>query len=139
MALRLGDLRCRLGYNKGTNRHKHVGHQPCAEVVTEGVVVIGKCPAGMTLGRARELINAGMAFYESDDEDAWPRCLVCIDDADGVVYLAVPTEADDYHGYPILRRDLDRKGIALSIVVERADKLGCRRASKRWLEQRSRQ
>jgi len=91
----------KLIYDPGEHRKKHCWSEPFAGVVRDGSTVIGKCPSTLTKEMARDLLDdaeydgkvAGRPIFDVKPKRMWNV-------HEGIVYEAVPTDGDSYHGYP---------------------------------------
>lgn len=120
-------------YQRGENRHKHVGKEniPRVEKAADGEVV-GKCPAAMSEDHKSELLAQAIPYLtEYPYSAAFPKRLFVVDQ-DGTVYTGQTTEAgSSYHGYPYAGPIGRRLKQAL---YEMAVKKGCAKEFNRWVK-----
>ena len=118
-------------YDKGENRRKHNWKNPIAGVVREGGCTIGKCPKGFLEERCRELLNTGIAVYDTEAAlPDFPSEIWAVED--GVVYYATPSELGKcYHAYPV--KEVDSPEI-MTLLKLRAQAVGTDRKLKHWMK-----
>lgn len=121
---------------KPKRRHHWVNDHP-GFVKVRGAPV-GKCPIGLSMERAEELLNQGIPYEPEEPEGAvvtgWPARIYVVHD--GAIYRATPTVPGvSYHAFPELParlRDLPRR--FRENLLARARELGCEQETRRWME-----
>lgn len=118
-----------------TPKRKHHWNREEAGFVRVGSTLVGKCPAGLTLSVAEQLINDGIEFRPPGWSRAYPQRIYVVHE--GVVYRATPTNpGSSYHGFPERGSELRRLPRSIwNRILERAETLGCSEAVKRWMQQ----
>src|SRR5438128_928968 len=69
--------------------------------VVVGGMEVGKCPSGLSLHKAEEILATGIEFFPVGHRHSWPKRIDVVHE--GAVYRAVPTNPGvSYHGFPEL-------------------------------------
>jgi hypothetical protein len=97
-----------LDYDAGENwREKKHGwnHQYAGVKVVRGLGRVATCPNDVTCEQARQVLNAGLRFFEEDDPgrsaDAFPDNVFAV--YKGVPYESRPTtHGKSFHSFPVL-------------------------------------
>ncbi|ADH86538.1 hypothetical protein DaAHT2_1857 [Desulfurivibrio alkaliphilus AHT 2] len=85
-------------YERGGHRYKHRWSKDCAGFEPGRKGAVGKCPCHIDDKLARQILNQGVPFYDTE-ESPFPAVIYAF--YDGVIYEAVPTNpGSSYHGYP---------------------------------------
>ena len=112
-------------------KRKHHWRRNVAGFVTQGGVIVGKCPSGMTTEFAEAMLNDGVPWSPLRWRHDYPKRIYNI--LDGVVYRAVPTNPGvSYHGFPERLEHLPTELIGPLLAL--AEALGERERIERWLK-----
>ena len=85
-------------YERGEGRHKHRWKNDYAGFEPGHKGQVGKCPKSIDETTAQEVLNEGVPYYRSQ-EDNVPEKIYCV--YRGAVYELVPTQPGiSWHGYP---------------------------------------
>lgn len=96
--------------------------------------IVGRCPSGITLDKAQDLINRqAVPYHNPKAPGPNPDRLYVVHD--GVVYRAVPTVAgQSFHGFPELPQRLrDLPKSLRNKILDLAEQLGCKERVEEWI------
>lgn len=124
-------------YDPGEHRTKHCWSNPFADFVSVGSGFVGKCPSTLTKSEAKNLLNdaefegknSGQSLLDLMPDRVWNVY-------EGVIYEAVPSGQDSYHGYPWRGRP-GRNRLAREIkkaLLEKSIKQGYGKEFSDWLD-----
>jgi len=119
-----------LKYDKGDNRHKHLGKHTEAQVVYEEGKWVGKCPKGFCIKDAQNLLENGIPEFSKTIPEK-PRRIWSY--YSGVIYAACSSESEEgkiWHGYPV-KDEPPRK--ILEKLKQLASERGEEKLIKKWL------
>jgi hypothetical protein len=117
-------------YNKGENRHKHLGRVREAVIVRERGNWVGKCPRSFQLETAQAKLRDSFAEYRSRQPDKPFRLWTYFE---GAVYAARSEDGGTtWHAYP----DQDPPVVIRRQLELQADHLGQRDGLERWLKKK---
>ena len=114
-------------------KRKHGWNRDEAGFIEVHGVPVGKCPQGMNLSDAKELLNDGIPFPANTGPGHPPRRIYVVQE--GVLYRAVPTvPGRSYHGFPELPTEFSRMPRQFqALIMERARELECEEELIKWL------
>ncbi|MFL5900695.1 MAG: hypothetical protein ACJ75S_05800 [Solirubrobacterales bacterium] len=119
-------------YEKGVDRHKHVGTSDYPEIIyRDGLpkYAIGKCPRGVPDAVKAALLNEAIPAANGDRELDFPKRLHVVHE--GAVYRAETTTAgQSYHAFPYAGKL--GKGLVTDLAAM-ADRKGCRGEFDKWV------
>ncbi len=124
-------------YDPAEHRIKHCWSEPRADFVETGVAIIGKCPSTLSKDYACDLLNDAEFEGRVPDQtvaDVMPERVWNVHQ--GVVYEAVPSGPDAYHGYPWRGRP-SRNRLPRSVkraLQQKAETQGYGREFRDWLD-----
>jgi len=118
-----------------TPKRKHSWEKNAAGFISIGTTVIGKCPKGISIDTAKELLNSGIPWSPRRWEKSHPQRIYAIHH--GVLYRAMPTiPGKSYHGFPEHPRSFSELPKALrEKIFEHAKQLGCLEQVRKWVNQ----
>ena len=122
-------------YERGEGRYKHRWSNDYAGFEPGGKGPVGKCPSSIDEPLAEQILNTGIPFRTSDQDQHPSRIYATYR---GVIYEAVPTVPGlTYHGYP-WRGDLPGRPPLpkriMRYLKQQAQSSGYLREHKQWLK-----
>lgn len=120
-------------YDPAEHRIKHCWHKPEADFVKSGSHIHGKCPNTLTKMFAESLL-VDAVHLPVEIEGSQPSKLWTVHE--GVIYEAVPSGPDAFHGYPWCSRPgMNRLPRQIQkALVAMAEKKGYTREYKDWMK-----
>jgi hypothetical protein len=117
-----------------TPKRKHHWKENFAGFETVGSVLVAKCPNGMSLEQAEDLLNDGIEWSPRGWLNDYPQRIYAV--LDGVLYRAMPTNPGaSYHGFPEHHSRFPAGNRALrQRVLEQAARRGCELELRRWMK-----
>ncbi len=114
---------------------KHHWQFDRAGFIEAGSQQVGKCPAGMSLDDAQELLDNAIPYFPPRWSRPYPQRLYAV--SDGVVYRATPTNPGvSYHGFPEHPDRFPDKGNARQVkqlLLGEAERQGCGQEVRQWM------
>ena len=119
-------------YEKGIDRHKHVGSTDQPEIAYEKGIpkyALGKCPRAVPDALKAELLNEAIPAPNGDRNLDFPKRLHVVHE--GAIYRAETSSAGkSYHAFPYA----GKLGKALLAELGKmADRKGCRKEFDQWV------
>ncbi len=118
----------KLKYDKGENRHKHVGKGTNAQLIYENGILVGKCPKGFSFDIAQKLLENGIPEFRKTAEEKPFRIWSYYK---GAIYVARSQDGGStWHGYPAINppREISKK------LEQLAQAQGEEKSIKQWLK-----
>ncbi|MEI6388980.1 MAG: hypothetical protein WCQ50_20405 [Spirochaetota bacterium] len=118
-------------YDPGENRRKHHWSKPEAGFNRVGTAMVGKCSSKITMEIAQELLSSSLPYL--NNEGPAQRVYNVFD---GVIYEAVSSGDEAWHGYPWRSRP-GRSSLPKDLMKElerRAAEQKCLREYKEWVK-----
>lgn len=127
----MGDVVWRYEPDEDPKWRHHWG-EPRPGFVKVGQAVVGKCPSGMSVQDAEELLNAGVEYYPRGWNDEYPKRIFVVHE--GTVYRATPTiPGVSYHGFPEMIERLPPDPDLRQRILDKADSAECIEEVAKWM------